>query len=137
VEPELILPEQPDGRRSTASNELVRHVSDMLRFYFEFHRQYDQGYVAHIHDYFAASVAAGTAKYRTRTATVHVETAAPRLIGTTVADFRGLWGEPPNARIISENHPGEALAELVRSLGGLARRLGNPDGQARPLSPNS
>lgn len=124
-EPELVLPDQREGWRSTASNELVRHVSDMLRFYFEFHRRYDQGYVAHIHDYFAASVAAGTAGFRTRTATVHVETAAPRLIGTTVADFRGLWGEPPNARIVSENHPEEAFAELVLSLGGLGRRLGN------------
>ncbi|MFH5879503.1 nucleoside hydrolase [Arthrobacter sp. NA-172] len=126
TEPELVLPDQPEGRRSTASNELVRHVSDMLRFYFEFHRHYGQGYVAHIHDYFAASVATGTARYRTRTATVHVETAAPKLIGTTVADFRGLWGEPPNARIVSENHPQEAFVELVRSLGGLARRLENP-----------
>ena len=131
AEPELVLPEQPEGRRSTASNELVRHLSDMLRFYFEFHRHYDQGYVAHIHDYFAASVAAGTARYGTRTATVHVETAAPRLIGTTVADFRGLWGEPPNARIVSENHPGEAFAELVRSLGSLARRLSDTTGQER------
>ncbi|UYY83010.1 nucleoside hydrolase [Arthrobacter sp. YA7-1] len=123
TEPELVLPEQPEGRRSTASNELVRHVSDMLRFYFEFHRHYGQGYVAHIHDYFAASVAAGTARYSTRAATVHVETAAPRLFGTTVADFRGLWGEPPNARIVSENHPSEAFTELVSSLGALARRL--------------
>ncbi|GAA4040283.1 nucleoside hydrolase [Arthrobacter methylotrophus] len=132
TEPELVLPDQPEGSRSTASNVLVRHVSDMLRFYFEFHRRYDQGYVAHIHDYFAASVAAGTARYRARAATVHVETAAPRLIGTTVADFRGLWGEPPNARIVSENYPSETFSELVRSLGGLGRRLGKPDGQGNP-----
>lgn len=122
-EPELVLPEQPEGTRSRASNALVRHVSDMLRFYFEFHRHYDQGYVAHVHDYFAASVAAGTVRYTTRNAAVHVETAAPRLVGTTVADFRGLWGEPPNARIVSENHPEEAFAELVASLGSLARRV--------------
>jgi inosine-uridine nucleoside N-ribohydrolase len=94
----------------------------MLRFYFEFHRAYDQGYIAHVHDYFAAAVAAGTVQYRTRTATVHVETAAPRLLGTTVADYRGLWGEPPNARIVTDNHPEDAFAELVRSLGALARK---------------
>jgi inosine-uridine nucleoside N-ribohydrolase len=123
-EPELVLPDQPEGTRSTASNRLVRHVSDMLRFYFEFHRHYDQGYVAHVHDYFAASVAAGTARYATRTATVHVETGAPRLIGTTVADYRGLWAEPPNARIVSENHPEQAFAELIASLGSLGRRVG-------------
>jgi purine nucleosidase len=124
TQPEPVLPEQPEGQRSTASKELVRHLSDMLRFYFEFHRAYDQGYIAHIHDYFAAAVAAGTVRYGTRTATVHVETEAPRLIGTTVADYRGLWGEPPNARIVSANHPEEAFAELIRSLGGLARQIG-------------
>ncbi|GAA2196782.1 nucleoside hydrolase [Sinomonas flava] len=123
AEPEEVLPDQPEGARSRASSPLVRHVSDMLRFYFEFHRHYDQGYVAHVHDYFAASVAAGTARYATRAATVHVETGSPRLAGTTVADYRGLWGEPPNARIVSENHPDEAFAELVASLGALARRL--------------
>ncbi|MEZ2388654.1 nucleoside hydrolase [bacterium RCC_150] len=122
-EPELVLPEQPEGQRSAASNELVRHASDMLRFYFEFHRRHNQGYVAHIHDYFAAAVAIGTAAYSTRTATVHVETEAPRLFATTVADFRGLWGEPPNARIVSENHPQQVFAEFVHAMGGLARRL--------------
>jgi len=121
--PELVLPGQQEGQRSTASNPLVRHLSDMLRFYFEFHRAYDQGYIAHVHDYFAAAVAAGTVRYGTRTATVHVETAAPRLFGTTVADYRGLWDEAPNARIVSENHPEEAFAELIRSLGALARSM--------------
>ncbi|MEA5454289.1 nucleoside hydrolase [Sinomonas sp. JGH33] len=124
AEPELVLPDQPEGLRSRASNPLVRHMSDMLRFYFEFHRRYDQGYAAHIHDYFAASVAADSAWYETRAATVHVETQAPRLLGTTVADYRGLWGEPATARIVSGNRPDEAFAELVLSVGALARRLG-------------
>ena len=35
---ELVLPEQPEGLRSTADSPLVRHLSDALRFYFEFHR---------------------------------------------------------------------------------------------------
>ncbi|WP_415857325.1 nucleoside hydrolase, partial [Sinomonas sp. G460-2] len=122
--PELVLPGDAEGLRSRASNRLVRHMSDMLRFYFEFHRLYDQGYVAHVHDYFAASVAAGTARFATRSASVHVETEAPRLVGTTVADYRGLWGEPSNARIVSGNRPAEAFAEFVTSVGALARRLG-------------
>ena len=131
AEPELVLPGQPRGQRSTASNPLVRHLSDMLRFYFEFHRDYDQGYIAHIHDYFAAAVAAGTVRYGTRTATVHVETAASRLFGTTVADYRGLWGEAPNARIVSGNHPAEAFDELIRSLGTLARTVAGPERAGR------
>ncbi|MBO1269352.1 nucleoside hydrolase [Arthrobacter cavernae] len=123
LEPELVLPGQPEGRRSRASRELIRHLSDMLRFYFEFHSAHGQGYLAHVHDYFAACVAAGTARYGARTATVHVETEAARLMGTTFADFRGLWGEAPNARIVSENHPEEAFAELTRAVGSLARRV--------------
>jgi inosine-uridine nucleoside N-ribohydrolase len=120
---ELVLPEQPEGLRSTSDNELVRHLSDALRFYFEFHRRYDQGYVAHIHDFFAAGVAAGTLEYSTRPATVDVETESSLLIGTTVADFRNLWGHPANARIVSDNNPPAAFDELVASLGGLARKL--------------
>jgi inosine-uridine nucleoside N-ribohydrolase len=122
--PELVLPDQPEGLRSTSDNTLVRHLSDALRFYFEFHRHYDQGYLAHVHDYFAAGVAAGTLNFEARPATVDVETGSKMLIGTTVADFRGLWGVPPNARVVSANHPEAAFRELVSAVGSLARRLG-------------
>lgn len=122
--PELVLPEQPEGQRSTSDNTLVRHLSDALRFYFEFHRLYDQGYLAHVHDFFAAGVAAGTLDYAARPATVDVETDSPLLAGTTVADFRGLWGVPPNARIVTDNNPRQAFAELVSTVGRLARERG-------------
>ncbi|MFD1213834.1 nucleoside hydrolase [Arthrobacter sp. GCM10027362] len=124
AEPELVLPEDPAGRRSTATVPLIRTLSDALRFYFEFHRHYDQGYVAHVHDVFAAAVAAGTAEYRTRTATVHVETRPGPLVGTTVADYRGLWGRAPNARIVSWNDPPAVFDEVIGSISALARRLG-------------
>ncbi|NUS37359.1 MAG: nucleoside hydrolase [Pseudarthrobacter sp.] len=122
--PELVLPDQPAGQRSTSDNTLVRHLSDALRFYFEFHRLYDQGYLAHVHDFFAAGVAAGTLEYSARPASADVETESPLLIGTTVADFRGLWGAPPNARIVSGNNPEQAFHELVSAVGRMARRLG-------------
>ncbi|NKX54871.1 nucleoside hydrolase [Arthrobacter mobilis] len=124
AEPELVLPEDPPGKRSTASVPLIRVLSDALRFYFEFHRHYDQGYLAHVHDVFAAAVAAGTADYRTRSATVHVETGPGLLAGTTVPDFRGLWGRKPNARIVSWNDPPAVFDEVLGSIGALARRLG-------------
>ena len=122
--PELVLPEDSEGLRSTSDNTLIRHLSDALRFYFEFHRHYDQGYLAHVHDFFAAGVAAGTLEYTARPATVDVETDSPLLAGTTVADFRGLWGAPPNARIVSNNNPEQAFRELVSAVGSLARRVG-------------
>lgn len=134
--PELVLPEQPEGLRSASDNVLVRHLSDALRFYFEFHRRYDQGYVAHIHDYFAAGVAVGTLDYAARLATVDVETESRLLMGTTVADYRSLWGHPFNARIVSDNDPEAAFRELVTSLGALARRLaaGKPSGRPAEAS---
>lgn len=123
AEPELVLATDPEGTLSTASNSLVRYLSDALRFYFEFHRHYDQGYIAHVHDFFAAGVAAGTLEYQTRLATVDVETESKLLFGTTVADYRGLWGKPANARIVSSNDPDSGFAELHTRLGALARKL--------------
>jgi purine nucleosidase len=123
AEPEIVLAGDPEGTRSTASNPLVRYLADALRFYFEFHRAYDQGYIAHVHDYFAAGIAAGTLEYRSRPATVAVETGSRLLMGTTVADFRSLWGKPANANVVSWNDPEAGFAELVARLGALARRL--------------
>ena len=123
AEPELVLATDPEGTLSTASNPLVRYLSDALRFYFEFHRRYDQGYIAHVHDFFAAGVAAGTLEYQTRLATVDVETESKLLFGTTVADYRGLWGKPANARIVSSNNPESGFAELLTRVGALARKL--------------
>lgn len=123
AEPELVLASDPEGTLSTASNPLVRYLSDALRFYFEFHRHYDQGYIAHVHDYFAAGIAAGTLDYQSRPATVDVETESKLLFGTTVADFRGLWGKPANAHIVTGNDPEAGFAELVTRLGSLARKL--------------
>ncbi len=123
TEPELVLASDLEGTLSTASNPLVRYLSDALRFYFEFHRHYDQGYIAHVHDYFAAGIAAGTLDYESRPATVDVETESELLFGTTVADFRGLWGKPANAHVVTGNAPEAGFAELVARLGSLARKL--------------
>ncbi len=122
AEPELVQASDPEGTLSKASNPLVRYLSDALRFYFEFHRHYDQGYIAHVHDYFAAGVAAGTLEYETRPATIDVETESQLLFGTTVADFRVLWGKPANAHVVSHNDPQAGFEELVKRLGALARK---------------
>jgi purine nucleosidase len=123
AEPEIVQASDPEGTLSKSSNPLVRYLSDALRFYFEFHRHYDQGYIAHVHDYFAAGVAAGTLDYETRPATVDVETESQLLFGTTVADFRGLWGKPANAQVVVANDPEAGFAELVQRLGALVRKL--------------
>jgi inosine-uridine nucleoside N-ribohydrolase len=67
----------------------------------------------------------GRTPFTTRRATVDVETDSPVLIGTTVADYRGLWGLPPNARIVTDNNPGRCFDELISSIGALARAVGS------------
>ncbi|MDQ0634460.1 hypothetical protein QFZ40_002369 [Arthrobacter pascens] len=49
-----------------------------------------------------------------------------------MADYRNLWGHPHNARIVSDNNPGAAFDELVKSVGGLARRLAEGDVRQTP-----
>ena len=97
----------------------------------EFHRLYDQGYVAHMHDAFAACAAVGRTPFTTRLATVDVETDSPLLVGTTVADFRGLWGLPPNARIVSANDP-EQCFDGADFLGRRAGAAGAMSGRCPP-----
>ena len=45
------------GTRSVASNPLIRVLEDAMRFYFEFHFDQGEGYLAHLHDPLAAAVA--------------------------------------------------------------------------------
>ncbi|WP_049822692.1 nucleoside hydrolase [Arthrobacter sp. H41] len=119
--PEHVSPDDAAGTLSTNANPVITCLSDALRFYLEFHRLYDQGYVAHLHDLFAAMVATGEARYSTRLATVDVETDSQLTIGQTVGDFTGMWRRLPNARVVSENHPGECFDLMIDRLSALAR----------------
>ena len=48
------------GTRSVAANPLIRVLEDAMRFYFEFHFDQDEGYLAHLHDPLAARGGAGS-----------------------------------------------------------------------------
>jgi len=56
------------GTRSVASNPLIRVLEDAMRFYFEFHFDQGEGYLAHLHDPLAAAAALefGTTAQRER-----------------------------------------------------------------------
>lgn len=120
---EIISPDDEPGTRSTASNPVVRHLSDAVRFYMEFHRLYDQGFLAHMHDPFAAAVALDPGLARVRPATVDVELAGTLTRGQTVADWRGMWGRRPNADIVVDTDPAEFFRRTIERVGALARRL--------------
>ncbi|HOW94633.1 nucleoside hydrolase [Mycolicibacterium fallax] len=74
-------------------------LREALRFYFEFHDSVGEGYLAHVHDPFAAAVALDPALVITRDACVGVELDGALTRGMTVADWAGHWGRPANARI--------------------------------------
>jgi purine nucleosidase len=112
------------GTRSRTSNAVVRHLSDAVRFYMEFHHAYDQGFLAHMHDPFAAAVALDPSLATLRAATVDVELAGTLTRGQTVADWRGMWGRPANADIVVDTDPAEFFRRTIERVGALARRVG-------------
>lgn len=120
--PELLLESDLQGQRSRSPNPVIACVSDALRFYMEFHRLHEQGYVAHLHDLFAAMVAAGEAEFTTRLAHVDVETSSPLTVGQTVGDFSGFRNQPPNARVVATNSPEAVFDLMIDRIGTLARR---------------
>lgn len=115
--------EDPLGTRSQASDPLVRHLVDAVRFYLEFHAAQGQGYLSHMHDPFAAAVALNPELARLRHATVDVELGGTLCRGATVADWHGLWQRPKNAWVAVQTDPEAFFDELVARVSGLARAL--------------
>ena len=122
VPPELLSTDDADGLRSTSSNPVIAFLSDALRFYMEFHRLYNQGYIAHLHDLFAAMVATGEASFTAREAHVDVETESALTFAQTVGDFAGFRKLPPNARVVTGNHPEEVFELMIERIAALARQ---------------
>lgn len=89
----------PRGTRSQASHPLIAVLEDAMRFYFEFHYDEGEGYLAHLHDPLAAAVALDPALVESRRATVDVELAGSLTRGMTIADWSGRWGRQPNAMV--------------------------------------
>lgn len=117
---ELVSETDPPQARSRASNPLVRFLTDAVRFYFDFHKLYDQGYLAHMHDPFAAAVALDPDLAVTKPATVDVELSGTITRATTVADWAGMWGREPNADIVVATDPDVFFERLIDRIGALA-----------------
>jgi purine nucleosidase len=111
------------GTRSTATNPLIRVLEDAMRFYFEFHFDQGEGYLAHLHDPLAAAVALDPDLVRYRQATVGVELAGTLTRGMTVADWRGHWGRAPNAHIGVETNPEVFFERFIARVGPFAAGL--------------
>lgn len=106
--------------RSVASNPIVRYVADALRFYFEFHRQYDGFYGAYIHDPLAVAATLDRSLVTTESLHVDVETRGEITTGMTVADHRRLTGLAPNLEVATSADVATFLDRLIERIGGLA-----------------
>ncbi|WIM87688.1 nucleoside hydrolase [Candidatus Mycobacterium wuenschmannii] len=87
------------GRRSSASNPLIRVIEDATRFYLESYHDLGHGYLAHLHDPLAAAVALDPRLVELQPATVDVELTGTLTRGMTVTDWTGQWARKPNALI--------------------------------------
>jgi purine nucleosidase len=111
------------GTRSAAANPLIRVLEDAMRFYFEFHFDQGEGYLAHLHDPLAAAVALDPDLVRYRQATVDVELTGTLTRGMTVADWSGAWGRYPNAHIGVEVDPEAFFDRFIARVGPFAASL--------------
>jgi purine nucleosidase len=112
------------GTRSPASNPLIRVLEDAMRFYFEFHFDQGEGYLAHLHDPLAAAVALDPDLVQCRAAAVDVELTGTLTRGMTIADWSGHWGKQPNALVGVEVEPAVFFDRFITRVGAFARRLG-------------
>lgn len=111
------------GTRSVADNPLIQVLEDALRFYFEFHFDTGDGYLAHLHDPLAAAVALDPDLVQYRQSTIDVELTGMLTRGMTVADWRGHWGRPPNALIGVDVDPVTFFDRFIERVGSFARSL--------------
>jgi len=108
---------------TVASNPILRTITDALRFYFEFHAQYDGFYGAFVHDPFAVAAAIDRTLVTTQSVFVDVEAGPGLAHGMTVADWRRLTGRPANVEVATSGDATAFLDRLVDRVGGLAARI--------------
>lgn len=113
----------PRGTRSAADNPLIQVLEDAMRFYFEFHYDQGEGYLAHLHDPLAAAVALDPQLVATRPAAVDVELTGTLTRAMTVVDWAGHWGRPPNVLVGTTVDPAAFFERFIGRVGPFAQRL--------------
>jgi purine nucleosidase len=108
------------GPPPQVENPVVGFVADALRFYFEFHAEYDGFYGAFIHDPFAVAAALDRSLVTTKPVFVDVEAGRGLATGMAVADWRGLTKRPPNLDVAVDGQTSRFIDRLIERVGGLA-----------------
>jgi purine nucleosidase len=106
--------------RSVASNPVIRFVADALRWYMEFHAEFDGFYGAYIHDAIALAAALDPSLVRSEAVTVDVEVAGELTTGETVADWRHHWKRPPNVDVAVSVDAATFFERFIDRVGALA-----------------
>lgn len=107
---------------TTSDDPFVRFIDGATRFYFEFHERYDGFYGAFVHDPFVVAAALDPALVRSQAVFVDVESGPGLAHGMTVADWRGLTGNPANLDVAVEADAETFLGRLVDRVGSLAAK---------------
>jgi purine nucleosidase len=105
---------------SVAANPMLRFIGDALRFYFEFHEQYDGFYGAFIHDPFAVAAAIDRSLVFTQPVFVDVETGPGLAHAMTVADWRGTTDNSPNLDVAVAANADAFIERFIDRVGSLA-----------------
>ncbi len=112
------------GAASVATaNPVVNLVADALRFYFEFHREWEGVYGAHIHDPYALAATLDRSLVTTDAVFVDVEAGPGLAHGMSVTDWRHRAPTPPNADVAVDGRTSEFFDGWIDRVGGLAARL--------------
>jgi purine nucleosidase len=101
---------------------VVSFAQDALRFYFEFHQQYDGFYGAFVHDPFVVAAALDPLLVRSEAVSVDVDASGGPGDGQTIADWRRTTGRRPNADVVVAGDADVFLDRLIDRVGRLAAR---------------
>jgi len=112
--------EQLARAAGSADDPIVCFVDDALRFYFEFHRQYDGFYGAFVHDALVVAAALDPGLARTEALAVEVELEGRWTTGETVTDWRRAWDRAPNLDIAIEADAEAFFDRFTERVGELA-----------------
>lgn len=117
----------PASAGPPAENAVVRTLRDALRFHMESYQQWGYGLISHMHDPLAVALALEPELAECRRTTVDVELDGRLTRGTTVADFRGVWGRAANAEIALRVNPDAILERIITRIAEVARRADTRD----------
>lgn len=94
---------------------IAQPLTEITRFYFEFHEDVGEGYGAQIHDLLTVLVALGNVPATTQPAYVQVEAGSELMRGAVSADLKGIWDYQPNANVLTGCDVDQAWAEFERA----------------------